>query len=347
MLYADVSFWNRDSDGIAPKHLVERLAVLTGTAPHIALETTLRSYEGQLVEHHNANGNTSWILPLGVFHRTRRRFGLQCCPRCLVEARYFRRLWRLAFATLCIEHRCELIDRCRQCGAPLMFHRAEQGDRNRYDATISTQCGACGYDLVRTRLRPARDERLVRLQQSLERTLRIGYIMLSGQPIMSQLFFSGVHELARAVVSKTPVAESLRRETYRSADMRSEVMIRPARRLEELGVDDRRKLFTCVAILLTDWPERFVAVCRRAGALASDVLPAPRTAPYWYASVVRDHLLSPYYSPCIEEIKSVINWLEARGSAVNKQSVGELLGVSDWPRKRRLNHLLGEEYRHN
>ena len=46
---------------------------------------------------------------------------MQFCPRCLGADRrpYFRRRWRLATSTSCLEHKCLLLDRCPHCQKPL------------------------------------------------------------------------------------------------------------------------------------------------------------------------------------------------------------------------------------
>lgn len=141
--------WNRDIDKSADAEILQVLSSKTGTALERVRMTTLASYEGVLYEKHNRFGPTAWIMPVGVFHRTRKQYGLQYCPRCLSEDRdpYFRRRWRLAFIVMCNEHNLLLCDRCPSCQAPVNFHRNELGNHKKYVTTSLTHCYVCAFDL--------------------------------------------------------------------------------------------------------------------------------------------------------------------------------------------------------
>ena len=76
MAWPGVSLWNRDLDSLAPACVLDVLAARTATAVSTVQETTLRALTGRLFEEHNPNGMTAWVLPIGVYHRTRHRFGM-------------------------------------------------------------------------------------------------------------------------------------------------------------------------------------------------------------------------------------------------------------------------------
>jgi len=62
----------------------------------------------------------AWLLPVGSDEYTKERLGYQYCPICLgTGIPYFRKLWRFSIINSCIQHRCQLIDRCRRCGLPI------------------------------------------------------------------------------------------------------------------------------------------------------------------------------------------------------------------------------------
>src|ERR1700687_1233098 len=61
------ALWNRDIDKSADRGFVSPLIRSTGTPPARAWATTMASFEGRLYETHNANGNTQWIMPIGVY----------------------------------------------------------------------------------------------------------------------------------------------------------------------------------------------------------------------------------------------------------------------------------------
>src|SRR5437588_3931180 len=71
--------WNRDIDKCADDKIIDVIADKTGTTRQRVLETTLSAYEGALYEKHNPRGNTLWLMPVGIYHRTRTLFGLQFC----------------------------------------------------------------------------------------------------------------------------------------------------------------------------------------------------------------------------------------------------------------------------
>lgn len=140
--------WNRDIDRQGPEWLTETLCRHTATPPETAKETTLQAYEGVLYRRFRESSTLQWILPLFVYHRTRKGFGLQFCPRCLTEDAepYFRKRWRVAFCTYCPTHGTMLHDCCPHCGAPIAFHRRELGRQNQVEPGLLTQCFDCGFD---------------------------------------------------------------------------------------------------------------------------------------------------------------------------------------------------------
>lgn len=141
--------WNRDIDRSAPGWLLASLANHTGTLPDAARRTTLDVYCGRLFHENKPSGQLRWILSIGIYHRTRRRFGLQFCPQCLAEDAepYFRTRWRVAVLTFCPWHQLHLHDRCPTCGAPITFHRRELGRPRVTDPGPLSLCHSCNYDL--------------------------------------------------------------------------------------------------------------------------------------------------------------------------------------------------------
>jgi hypothetical protein len=145
-----VAVWNRDIDRSATLEMLEVLATKTGTPLERVKGTTLGNYEGKLFQEFGANGSWRWIMPVGVYHRTRRNYGLQYCPLCLREdpIPYFRRIWRLSFVTVCPRHWLPLHDRCPKCNAPVVFHRRDFNmPRDVLPDHSITLCQNCEMDL--------------------------------------------------------------------------------------------------------------------------------------------------------------------------------------------------------
>lgn len=69
------------------------------------------------------SGMHRWVNAIGVYHRSRTRFGLCYCPVCLDELPVFNVHWRLSYWTVCPLHCVSLCDACPHCGAALEIHR--------------------------------------------------------------------------------------------------------------------------------------------------------------------------------------------------------------------------------
>ena len=148
----DVPTMQRDYDRSVPIAHLRRFSEVTGVSYERLTQATLRAYAGSFVNSVNEKGNSLWVLPLGIYHRTRARHGLQFCSECLSNdpIPYYRRSWRLAFSVECPEHRIRLHDSCPRCDAPVVPHRIELGRRNVIAHRCAFDCHACGLDLRRT-----------------------------------------------------------------------------------------------------------------------------------------------------------------------------------------------------
>lgn len=141
--------WNRDIDRSAPEWLQAAMSEHTGTSQERVRQTTLDIYRGRIYHRRNTTGQLQWILSAGIYHRTRRYFGMQFCPQCLAEDEepYFRTRWRVAALTFCAEHKLHLHDRCPSCAVPIAFHRRELGRPEVTDPGLLCQCNVCDFDL--------------------------------------------------------------------------------------------------------------------------------------------------------------------------------------------------------
>lgn len=335
--------WNRDIDKLADRELLNVLEERTGLPPEIIKGTTLATYEGRVYEKHNPYGKTSWIMPVGVYHRTRTQFGLQFCPLCLAEdpEPYFRRRWRLAFIVLCDEHGIPLLDRCPHCSAAVNFHRNELGNRRTLVAPSMTLCYSCGYELreaaTNTELQSIREDE-VAFQRILIDAMMSGFVEISRTEVVySHLYFTGLHQIMRVLARGKHAArlrEAVRGDsgidnfppTYQSKN----------REIESLSVGERRILLNMACHLLGDWPRHFMAVCKAARVWSSILLRDLEIAPFWYWDVVHEHLYRYSYCPSTEEIDSAVGYLRRRGIVLNKKTLSRLLGVTAVHRKRRV-----------
>ncbi|NPT37486.1 TniQ family protein [Paraburkholderia xenovorans] len=70
------------------------------------------------------------------------------CPQCLSDDSYSRDTWDISLYTCCIEHQCDLVDRCPECRRLLIWSRRSL-----------TRCH-CGFDMRRARATPTSSGRL-------------------------------------------------------------------------------------------------------------------------------------------------------------------------------------------
>lgn len=141
--------WNRDIDRLAPTWLIDELCCRTGTPYEVALNTTLRTYEGLLYPKFRMSGPLQWILVLNIYHRKRDGYGLQFCPACLASDTipYFRKQWRVACNTICTHHETMLLDRCPKCGMAVAVHRLDMAAQDSIENVPLSYCHACRFDL--------------------------------------------------------------------------------------------------------------------------------------------------------------------------------------------------------
>jgi len=334
--------WNRDIDKSADASIVQTLSDKTAVSRTAVADTTLAAYEGILYEYHNSYGNTLWIMPLGIYHRTHTQFGLQFCPRCLAEdeTAYYRRHWRLAFITCCTTHSVVLFDRCQKCRAPVNFHRDEMGTRSKYTSSSIVRCYACKADLrediPKSSLSPS-DPNVQAFQIALAGTMAQGGIEIPGYgPLYSHLYFAVVHQLMR-VLAMGNRSRTLREAVNDSFNLNYDPMqsIKRVRYIEHLTVNSRAMLINMARCLLEEWPQRFIRICTETKTWSSSLLKDCESAPFWFWSVIHDYLSRTSYSPSDQEILSAVAYLQKLGKPLSKKAISKCLGVNDAFRKRK------------
>lgn len=309
----------RDIDGSANEQILALMAHRTVTPIERCRQTLLSSYTGYLFEEHQPVGRTAWIMPVGVRARTRMHPGLQYCPACLDDRPYFRRLWRIAWATVCVDHGLRLLDRCSHCMAVLAPLRAR----------TAFTCHACGVALA-DNPRQAASRRMVAFQVEHERILDQGWAQLGGSCFpYSVQYFETLRHLAKAIASGP-----------RSAGFRSAIVERwggdaasfaPFRlkEIEGLQVADRYRLFDLVARILPLWPERFVEAAKAARLWRSWALRDDNRPPFVYADLITTRLACSPYKPSAEEVVAAAAYLRRRSPGFPRQALIDLVGDSN------------------
>ena len=341
--------WNRDIDRSADLELLQTLSDKTATPLERVRATTLAAYESVLYEEHKKLGPAAWITPVGIYHRTRTKCGQQFCPSCLAEDKepYYRRKWRLAFMVACEKHHTLLYDRCPGCRGAVNFHRDEMGNFRKFAAESLTTCNHCGFDL-RTASETAPPLLItppeVRLNADLLSAIDTGVVRVSESIFTySHLYFAALRQIMKVMAMHDSRVDRLRRAISSSFDVApyTPPASRPRPDVQELDITNRRRLLALARCLLEEWPSRFIELSRKYKVWSSlwlrnfepEAKERPRSAPFWFWSVVHEHLYCARYCPSETETAAAISYLKQKGGVLNKSSLSRLLGVAVIRRK--------------
>ena len=310
------SIWNRDIDKSADESLITTVAARTDTSFESAFRTTLADYAGRIYETHNPQGNSAWIMPLRIYHRLRRRNGLQFCPFCLREdvEPYYRREWRLSWITVCVKHRIVLLDKCPGCCEPVVYHRQEMGNRNQPVAYSTTVCPSCQTDWTSKAslaVCVAADEQSVKFQKSLKETAETNWTkILNFGSVHSILFFKGLKQILR-ILSVCNRSIEFRAEIGRRSGIAIGKKVEE-RHFDLLPVERRHRILQAAAWLMERWTDEFVEIAKTTKTWSSVLLPQNGDVPFWYRSVVESNLTGAAHGISEAEIRSALSWLEKR-----------------------------------
>lgn len=314
------SLLNQDLDNFAPAHVAVRVATGTGIDIAEVHATTLADYVGTLLITHNPKGRNPWLLPTTIKSNDRRRRGLQFCPVCLATDRtpYFRRRWRLAFATMCTTHAVMLRDGCPSCGEIVHCHRA----------LSPRHCFRCGASLCVPSSPAPRHDHLV-WQRELEQSLERGWSMLDGHPVRAHVLFAIVRQIAALLVNG-PRAPALRAATVQSLGGEAASFQKITRRqpIEYLELADRHRLLDMVERLMRGWPINFVQCCLEAKLHRSHAIKDMTNPPFAYERVMRAYLDATPYHASEPEVAAAAAWLRRTEGKATYAALKAICGES-------------------
>lgn len=241
--WPEIQFWTRDIDLTASDTLIAHVARSTDISCTSIHQLVLQDLTGHLGRRPNKNwGLQPGILPIGIYHRTRRRHGQQFCVDCLnTNPPYLRRLWRLEFVTACATHGTRLSDACDECGAPFVPHRN--------NSMMARQCHQCQSPLTNKDNHPSNKNALA-IQQFL---INLVYdtnsdpkphwktTNISATP---EEWLSGIRSLCRLLTFL--------------ADGHGLHPRRPGTKWSFLRVEQRERIISVVSTWLDDWPISFL-----------------------------------------------------------------------------------------
>lgn len=245
------------------------MASFTRTPHERAAETTLQPLMRAVLAASPINGIAPWTLPLGVFHRTRRHYGLQYCPVCLKtdEDPYFRRSWRMAYQFVCPDHQCLLMDACA-CGAPVIPHKSPRLGLSR--------CYACYKPLVRTG-EPATPHQMA-VQRDLVHAVNATERHIGAFTVPRPEYMAGIRSLMLAMAYSL-AGKRLRKLAAASAGV--DHPIPAGHSFETLRVHSRAHALSAAHALLINWPHRFHELCSAAQCSYGSLIGPRSSAPRW------------------------------------------------------------------
>lgn len=279
--------WTRDADLLGERQILETLCAGTGVSFAAAQATIFATFSGVLFEGEFPAGKSSFIRPVGVYHRKRRGFGMQFCAACLRDEPkpFFKLNWRLIGFPTCTSHGLILSDRCSICRSPICLHRGG-----------ITHCDVCSADLRDTAQFPA-DQSVLSLQKHNEAVLTGDSVSLipAFRGMYPLSYFRLLHRLmlitlfgVRAPAFRTAIEQKFNCELgIYQEDVEKELGFVAPSRLHNALV--------AVSHIISNWPHNFIEVAKDAKLWASWASKDSSAAdlPYVYTKVVREHLSDP------------------------------------------------------
>lgn len=322
--------WTRDIDRHPPGELLTLLEAHTHQPVNDLMSMTLGRYEGVLYADLPLHGDVIWLLPLGVFHRDRKRPGMQFCPQCLSSdlEPYYRLPWRLALQVICPYHHCVMMDSCPRCKSPVMFHRHGVGRAKIPYVEHLRHCHSCQLDfgtVIGSAPNWPDQESLDAAVSLLDQreSLSLGRPGLAIKFPCELPFYSGL----RTIIALLNGRHGERLQATFSDALGIEPFVQPQMDFEYVDVQRRLRIVLCACWLLGNWPYRFVDCCLKARLTRSRFTEEPDSLPFWLASVARDHLDCRLYLPSDAEVDAAISVIQKKGGDANGIRLAQLFDV--------------------
>ncbi|KAF7788541.1 hypothetical protein PRUB_a1530 [Pseudoalteromonas rubra] len=321
---------SRDIDKLDCPALIDLLACVTSQKSKYLSSLQISSYTGELFDKICVSGNTKWLLPLGIYHRTKRRHGIVFCPMCLKEDNkpYFRKAWRVSFVTVCHKHHCMLSDRCEKCGCPVNYQRLGIGARE-FETPFREldRCFTCNSLLRDTPVRYLSDHEYL---QALP-YLNLLRDFMAGQQVIPSLnqplnlsVFNGLWVLSNRLLCKraSKVREKIQAETGIVLPIITQKLT-----IEYLNLALRFKVLLAILTYLEDWPHEFIRLVNNTQFSLSAFSDNEKLMPFWLHTTAHKNLNHRRYIASDEEINSVIAHIRAQNRTPTIAEIASLLGV--------------------
>jgi len=274
--------WNRDIDFNASDNFILALAEKSFLPFEKVYDCTLRSYNSNL----SVDFQRRWIIPLGIYHRTRKNAGQMYCPICLRNDKvpYFRKRWRLSLSVVCPKCKVQLIDRCPNCNQPISFHRLEVGFKNSILNKDICFCFNCHFDLRNSKPTHV-NSFLLTFQNHLYSTLELGYNNFTQY---SHLYFDVLYQLCKYFNSN----QKKFREFDHELSKKSGFLFNTNTNIfdfDKMPLSDRLLILSKINWLFENWPERLIDISQKVRFYSSYLLKDYENPAYWFSKIVMDN----------------------------------------------------------
>jgi len=288
LVWPNKQIWTRDIDVCGDEELITSLSHYTATSLDRARSTKLGVFEGTVYEKLIQNGRTRWLMPTGIFHRERTRFGLQWCPLCFQsdDVSYFRQHWRLAFVSCCPRHGVILADRCHDCGSSALPFKLGPN-----------LCHRCGAD-ARDHPVVIGESAAIQLEYQLIKRAYDGRTWLVPyEPVYPIAYFDIIRRLMQLIAFGDHSQQLREAIAHRYGGDPTPPIYDPCRHdIEFIRPEVRHRLSGLIARILPGWPFRLVGVCSETENWASRVLKDMKPTRFHLWEPAKQFLSGPHIS---------------------------------------------------
>lgn len=278
-------------------------------------QMTLKSYESYLQEKIISNGFNKLLCSL--------RF----CPKCLKADKvpYFRKIWKVAFYTVCSKHKCFMLDTCPQCNTKIDISKMYQ---NKFSFQY---CYKCGFDLKQSKVITLNKEMKSNLFLY-ERLLDIvnkGYIVLGKSFVYSFYFFDAMIQLSKKILKHGYAQGIMENKIFKS--LRT-VKLKPSQTIQQhLSIKEQHSLNSMIMNLFDNYPRNFERYVKTNKLSHWQMLKDMGYVSFWFENLVNE--ITPRLVPITkmithEEIENGKHYLICNGMLVNKANLTRLFGCS-------------------
>lgn len=312
----DSSIFIRDIDKFYVPSLIDSLEEKTGLISEKIKTLMLIGFEGRITEKVIINSNSRWILPLGIYHRTRKNKGIMYCPQCFAEnpINYYKRIWRLSFIVMCEKHHCLLRDSCPHCGSVIDYQRMGIG-KAKFETPANNLglCNSCTLPLwtnCSSATPPEYTDLISGYLAFLKAfTLNQPCIPLLKQPMELQEF-NGLWILISSILRKRYFNSGVRAniQKFTGIDINSSTGAHES--FDQRPIEERLKILLATFWILDKWPDRLLQLARDTLYSQSTFQDLSEPPPYWLNTIIHMHLDKTIYTATDDELLSIQHYLK-------------------------------------